>query len=71
MYLKIDKKNLEKNKLKFFFDFFLFFSSTFKSVISPASGNENVRFPDSLDFENLPNFRTGRDVRLSPIILGL
>ena len=35
----------------------------FSSVKSPASGKENVRFPDSLDFENLPDFRTGRDVR--------
>ena len=32
---------------------------------SPASGKENVRFPDSPDFENSPDFRTGRDVRLS------
>jgi hypothetical protein len=32
----------------------------FKSVKSPASGRENVRFPDSPDFENLPDFRTGR-----------
>ena len=30
---------------------------------SPASGKENVRFPDSLDFENLTDIRTGRDVR--------
>ena len=35
----------------------------FSSVKSPASGKENVRFPDSPDFENLPDFRTGRDVR--------
>ena len=33
--------------------FFLIFFSIFK----------NVRFPDSPDFENLPDFRTGRDVR--------
>ena len=44
---------------------FLIFSSSFKS---PASGKENVRFPDSPDFENLPDFRTGRDVRQSPTI---
>ena len=25
-----------------------------------------VLFPDSPDFENLPDFRTGRDVRWSP-----
>ena len=24
--------------------------------------NENVQFPDSQDFEKLPDFRTGRDV---------
>ena len=27
---------------------------------SPASGKENVQFPDSPDFENLPDLRTGR-----------
>ena len=35
---------------------------------SPASRKENVRFPDSPDFDNLPDFRTGLDVRLSPIV---
>ena len=30
------------------------------------SGKENVRFPDSPDFQNLPEFHTGRDVRQSP-----
>ena len=40
----------------------------FKSVKSPASVMENVRFLDSPDFENLPDFRTGRDVRLSPTL---
>ena len=35
----------------------------FLSVKSPASGKENVWFPDSLDFENLPDLRTGHDVR--------
>ena len=40
--------------------------SFFRSVKSPASGKENVRFPDSPDFDNLPDFRTGYDVRLSP-----
>ena len=43
----------------FFFDFF----SIFNSVKSPASGKENVRFPDSPNFEISPDFRTGRDVR--------
>jgi hypothetical protein len=54
----LKKKNLKKNLTIFFF-----LSSTFKSGKSPASGKENVRFPDSPDFENLPDFRTGRDVR--------
>ena len=54
------KKKIENFSLKFLF-FWIFFY--FKS---PASGKENVRFPDSPDFENLPEFRTGRDVRLSP-----
>ena len=31
------------------------------------SWKENVGFPDSPDFENLPDFRTGHDVRQSPI----
>ena len=31
-------------------------------VKSPASEKENVRFLDSPDFENLPDFQTGRDV---------
>ena len=35
----------------------------FKSFKSPASGKENVRFPDSPDFETFPDFQTGRDVR--------
>ena len=54
MYLKI--KNLFKinkqNKQK-------------KNIIifkSPAFGKEKVQFPDSLDFEKFPDFRTGRDV---------
>ena len=38
-------------------------SSIFKSVNSPAFEKENVRFLDSLDFENLPDFPTRRDVR--------
>ena len=32
-----------------------------------ASGKENIRFPDSPDFEDLPDIGTGHDVRLSPI----
>ena len=36
--------------------------SQYGSLSSPASGKENVRFPDSPDFENLPDFRTGRDL---------
>ena len=49
------KKNLEKNtKNRIFFDFY--------RVESPASGKENNWFPDSPDFENLPDFGTGRDV---------
>jgi hypothetical protein len=32
-------------------------------VKSPESGRENVRFQDNPDFENLLDFRTGRDVR--------
>ena len=61
------KKFLKKKKLKKIekkkFVFFKKFSFTFKSVKSPAFWKENVRLPDSPDFENLPNFRTGRDVR--------
>ena len=57
------KKILKKKKIEKIFDNFFFLSSTFKSVKSPASGKENVRFPDSPDFENLPDIRTGRDVR--------
>ena len=40
-----------------------FFISIFKNVKSPVSGKENVRFPDSPDFENSLDFQTGRDVR--------
>ena len=29
----------------------------------PVSGKENVQFPDSPDFENFLDFRTGRDVQ--------
>ena len=34
----------------------------FEIVKSPASGKENVRFPDSPDFENFPDFQTRHDV---------
>ena len=75
MYLKKIKKKLKKKELKKkiwkkkfekkknIYIFFWIFSSIFKSFKSPASGKENVRFPDGPDFENLPDFRTGRDVR--------
>ena len=52
-------KNVNKQK-KFEFYFILYFFRSFKS---PASGKENVRFPDSPDFENSLDFQTGRDVR--------
>ena len=46
---------------EFFFDINLFlFLTVLKSSL--ASGSENVRFPHSLDFENLPQFRTGHHV---------
>ena len=48
--IEIEKKNC------------LFFS-IFRSVKSPASVKENGRFLDSLDFENFPDFQTGRNVR--------
>ena len=52
---QFEKKN-EKKNVEFFFDSFLIFKS-------PAFGKENVQFPDSPDFENLPDLQTGRDVR--------
>ena len=57
-YFQISPKNCEA--------FFFIFSSICKSVKSPASGKENVRFPDSPDFENFPDFLTRRDIRQSP-----
>ena len=39
------------------------FFNIFISVKSPVSGKENVRFPDSPDFEKSLDFQTGRDVR--------
>ena len=56
------QKNLEKKKKNVFWNFFLLFIKVLK-LKSPASEKENVRFPDSPDFEKLPDFRTGRDVR--------
>ena len=52
---KQKKINLEKKKMIFF--------SIFESLKSPLSEKEKVRFPDGPDFENLLDFRTGRDVR--------
>ena len=64
MYLKINKKKIEKKiEKKRKIGFLKIFSSIFKSFKSPASGKENVWFPDSPDFDNFPEFRTGRDVR--------
>ena len=40
------------------FVFLDFFFLIFRSFKSPASGKENVRFLDSPDFENSPDFRT-------------
>ena len=51
-------KNLKQN-------FFGIFKNIFKSVKSPASWKENVRFLDSPDFEKLSVFQTGHDVRYS------
>ena len=51
MYLKIIE--IEEKKL----------FSIFDSVKSPVSRKVNVRFLDSLDFVNFPEFRTRRDVR--------
>ena len=58
------KKKFEKKVLKFYF---LYFFPIFKS---PVSGKENVWFPVSPDFDNLPDFRTGRDIWLSPTAFG-
>ena len=51
---KIEKKNK--------WNVYIFFS-VINSAISPLSGKENIQFPDSPDFENSLNFRTGRDVQ--------
>ena len=66
IYLKINKKILKK-KMKFFFekliflDFFWIFSSISKRIKSPVS-SKHVRFPNTPDFENLPDFQTRRNV---------
>ena len=59
---KFWKKKKKKLK-KIFFQFFFDFISTFKG---PESGKEKNRKSGVRTFENLPDFRTGRDVRLSP-----
>ena len=60
---KIMKKKILKKKnlkiLKFFFGFF--------SILKgPESGKEKTRKSGIRTFQDLPDFRTGRDVRLSP-----
>ena len=48
----LEEEKSEKKVLILFFPF----------LKSPASGKENVRFPDSPDFEISLDFRTGYDV---------
>ena len=55
-----------KNFLKKFFLFFFFYF--FSTIRGPESGKEKNRKSGVRTFENLPDFRTGRDVRLSPTI---
>jgi hypothetical protein len=55
---KIMKKSLKKS-LKKKLKIYIFFP-IFKC---PASGKENVQFPDSPDFEKLPDSGAGLDVR--------
>ena len=62
-----EKKNLKKNfwkkkNWKFWKKFFGFFSI----LKGPESGKEKNRKSGIRTFQNLPDFRTGRDVRLSP-----
>ena len=52
-----------KKKRKKFVNKVLDVFSIFKSVKRTESGKDNVQFPDSPDFENLQDFRTGGDVR--------
>ena len=51
------KKKIEKKS------FWFWFFSIFKGVKNQASTKDNIWFLDSPDFENLPDFRTGCDVR--------
>jgi hypothetical protein len=44
-------------------DFLLFFNESGNFGHRYWSFKENDRFPDSPDFENFPDFWTGRDVR--------
>ena len=62
---KRKKKKVEKKNLENFLDFFSMYFLSFKS---PVSRKENVWFPDSPDFKNLLDFRTGHDVWLSPTL---
>ena len=56
---KILKKKIEKIGIFFSLDFF--------SILKgPKSGKEKNRKSGIRTFQNLPDFRTGRDVRLSP-----
>ena len=56
-----EKVNLKEKIWKKKFEFFYFYF--FPIFTSPASGKENVRFLKGPDFDNLPDFSTGRDVR--------
>ena len=56
----LESKINKQKSLHFVFDIFFDISKLLKS---PASGKENVWFPDSPDFENLSDFRIRRDVR--------
>ena len=64
---KFEKKNFEKKKWKFWKKFFGLFSI----LKGPESGKEKNRKSGIRTFQNLPDFRTGRDVRLSPNYRGL
>ena len=65
--MELKKKKLKKKILKFFFfEIFFLFSPNFNSAKSPASGKEKNRKSGIRTFEDSPDFRTGRDVRLSP-----
>ena len=55
---KFEKKMKKKKKIVV-----VVVLSIFISVRSPVSGKENVRFPDSQDFEKIPDLWNGHDVR--------